>query len=40
MALRQLEEIGRVRRPRQDHWNENAPLPGIWIPPRVHPLNH
>jgi hypothetical protein len=39
MALRQLEEIGRVRRPRQDHWIENAPLPGFWVPPRVHPLD-
>jgi hypothetical protein len=35
MALRQLEEIGRVRRPRQDHWRDDLPLPGTWVPPRV-----
>jgi hypothetical protein len=23
--------IGRVRRPRQDHWNEDAPLPGYSV---------
>jgi hypothetical protein len=40
MALRQLEEIGRLRRPRQDHWNEDRPLPGTWIPARVYPMNH
>jgi hypothetical protein len=39
MALRQLEELGRVRRPRQDHWRDDLPLPGTWVPPRVHPLN-
>jgi hypothetical protein len=39
MAVHQLEELGRVRRPRQDHWRDDLPLPGTWIPPRVHPLN-
>jgi hypothetical protein len=39
MALRQLEESGRVRRPRQDHWDSGRPLPGTWVPPGVHPLN-
>jgi hypothetical protein len=38
-ALHQLEELGRVKRPRQDHWNESAPLPGVYVPPRVHPLS-
>jgi hypothetical protein len=39
MALRQLEQLGRVKRPRQDHWNENAPLPGVYVPPRVRQLS-
>jgi hypothetical protein len=39
MALRQLEELGRVRRPRKDYWRDDLPLPGTWVPPRVHPLN-
>jgi hypothetical protein len=36
MALDQLESIGRVKRPRQDHWNEDLPLPGGWVPARIH----
>jgi hypothetical protein len=39
MALRQLEELGRVRRPRQDHWRDDLPLPGVWVPSGVHPLH-
>jgi len=35
MALRQLEDTGRVMRPRQDHWNEDAPLPGTYVPARL-----
>jgi hypothetical protein len=36
MALGQLEGVGRLKRPRQDHWREDLPLPGYWVPPRVH----
>jgi hypothetical protein len=35
LALGQLESMGRVKRPRQDHWREDLPLPGWWVPARV-----
>jgi hypothetical protein len=35
-ALQQLERIGRLGRPRQDHWRSDLPLPGWYIEPRIH----
>jgi hypothetical protein len=35
-ALEQLERIGRLGRPRQDHWRSDPPLPGWYIEPRIH----
>ena len=34
-ALHQLERIGRLRRPRQDQWRSDSPLPGYFVPPRI-----
>jgi hypothetical protein len=36
VALHQLESIVRLKRPRQDQWNTDLPLPGYWIPPRIY----
>jgi hypothetical protein len=30
-AIQHLEWIGRLKRPRQDHWDEDRPLPGIYM---------
>jgi GAF domain-containing protein len=35
-AIQHLEWIGRLKRPRQDQWDEDRPLPGIYVPPRIH----
>lgn len=36
-ALAQLEQIGRIKRPRTDQWNSSdRALPGYWIPPRIY----
>jgi dTDP-4-amino-4,6-dideoxygalactose transaminase len=36
MALAQLEQIGRIKRPRADRWNTaDRDLPGFWIPPKI-----
>jgi hypothetical protein len=35
-ALQQLERIGQLGRPRQDHWRADLPLPGWYIEPRIH----
>ena len=32
-----LEWIGRIKRPRQDQWRSDLPLPGIYVPPRIYP---
>jgi hypothetical protein len=36
-AIRQLENLGRIKRPWQDHdqWVSDAALPGYWISPRI-----
>ncbi len=34
-ALHQLERTGRLRRPRQDQWRSDLPLPGYFAPPRI-----
>jgi hypothetical protein len=34
LAIYELEIAGRLKRPRQDHWDEGRPLPGYWVPPR------
>jgi hypothetical protein len=36
-AMLQLERIGRLNRPRQDHWRPDLPLPGVYVDPRVYP---
>jgi hypothetical protein len=36
-AMLQLERIGRLNRPRQDHWRSDLPLPGVYVDPRVYP---
>jgi hypothetical protein len=33
----QLERIGRLKRPRADHWRSDLPLPGVYVDPRVYP---
>jgi hypothetical protein len=35
VAVRHLESIGRLKRPRQDQWRDDVPLPGYWVPPRI-----
>jgi hypothetical protein len=36
-ALGQLEQLGRIKRPRTDQWNSlDRDLPGYWMPPRVY----
>jgi hypothetical protein len=35
-ALSHLESIGRIKRPRQDQWSAEWPLPGTYVEPRVH----
>jgi hypothetical protein len=33
--LHQLERIGRLRRPGQDQWRSDSPLPEYFVPPRI-----
>jgi hypothetical protein len=33
-AMQQLEFSGRIRRPRQDQWRSDLPLPGQYVEPR------
>jgi hypothetical protein len=35
VAVCHLESIGRLKRPRQDQWRDDVPLPGYWVPPRI-----
>jgi DNA-binding HxlR family transcriptional regulator len=35
-ALHHLERIGRIKRPRQDQWSVESPLPGTYVEPRIH----
>jgi hypothetical protein len=36
-AIRQLENLGRIKRPWQDHdqWISDRSLPGYWVPPKI-----
>jgi hypothetical protein len=36
-AIRQLENLGQIKRPWQDHdqWISDRSLPGYWIPPKI-----
>jgi hypothetical protein len=36
-AMYQLERIGRLNRPRQDHWRSDLPLSGVYVEPRICP---
>ena len=36
MALGHLERLGRIGRPRRDHWG-NRPLPGWYVEPKIYP---
>jgi hypothetical protein len=36
-AVYQLERIGRLDRPRQDHWRSDLPLSGVYVEPRICP---
>jgi hypothetical protein len=35
-ALSELEGVGRLRRPRQDHWDESRALAGYWVGPKIY----
>jgi hypothetical protein len=35
-AIQHLEWAGRIKRPRQDQWNPDLPLPGDYVPPRIY----
>ena len=36
VALDQLEQIGRLKRPREDQWRSDGPLPGLYVEPRIY----
>ena len=35
LALGQLEFAAHLKRPRQDHWRNDMPLPGYWGGPKI-----
>jgi hypothetical protein len=35
-ALHHLDRIGRIKRPRQDQWRSDVPLPGLYVEPRIY----